>query len=46
MTAVSGLPRLPDLGFFPTVETLAAQLAAFLALVLGFRYGNRHHRSQ
>ena len=44
MTAVSGLPRLPDLGFFPTVETLAAQLVAFLALVLGFRYGNRHHR--
>ena len=46
MTAVSGLPRLPDLGFFPTVETLAAQLVAFLALGLGFRYGNRHHRSQ
>ncbi len=45
MTAVSGLPRLPDLGFFPTVETLAAQLAAFLALLIGFRYGNRHHRS-
>ncbi len=46
MTAVSGLPRLPDLGFFPTVETLGAQLAAFLALVIGFRYGSRHHHSQ
>lgn len=36
-TFIAGLPRLAELGFFPTVETIGAQLLALLALIGGFR---------
>ena len=36
-TFIAGLPRLAELGFFPTVETIGAQLLTLLALVAGFR---------
>ena len=36
-TFIAGLPRLAELGFFPTVETIGAQLLTLLALIAGFR---------
>ncbi len=36
-TFIAGLPRLAELGFFPTVETIVAQLLTLLALIVGFR---------
>jgi len=36
-TFIAGLPRLAELGFFPTVETIGAQLLTLLALIVGFR---------
>jgi high-affinity iron transporter len=36
-TFISGLPRLAELGFFPTVETTGAQLITLLTLIVGFR---------
>lgn len=36
-TFIAGLPRLAELGFFPTVETMGAQLLTLLALIVGFR---------
>ena len=36
-TFIAGLPRLAELGFFPTVETMGAQLLTLLALIAGFR---------
>lgn len=41
-TFITGLPRLAELGFFPTVETIGAQLLTLLALIVGFRasYGS------
>jgi high-affinity iron transporter len=36
-TFIAGLPRLAELGFFPTVETVGAQLLTLLALIVGFR---------
>lgn len=35
-TFIAGLPRLAELGFFPTVETIGAQLLTLLALIAGF----------
>lgn len=36
-TFIAGLPRLAELGFFPTVETMGAQLLTLLVLIVGFR---------
>ena len=36
-TFIAGLPRLAELGFFPTVETIVAQLLTLLTLIVGFR---------
>ena len=36
-TFIAGLPRLAELGFFPTVETIVAQLLTLLARIVGFR---------
>ena len=36
-TFIAGLPRLAELGFFPTVETTGAQLLTLLTLIVGFR---------
>ena len=36
-TFIAGWPRLAELGFFPTVETIGAQLLTLLALIAGFR---------
>ena len=40
-TLIAGLPRLAELGFFPTMETIGGQLVALLALLIGFRVGRR-----
>ena len=41
VTPLAGLPRSPILGLFPTAETLAAQVAMALLLVVGFYRANR-----
>lgn len=43
ITMLDGLPRIAELGFFPAVEPIAAQLVALVVLVLGF-YGASGHR--
>ncbi len=40
-TLVEGLPRFAELGFYPSVETVAAQLVTLLMLVIGFRASHR-----
>lgn len=40
-TLIAGLPRIAELGFFPTMETIGGQLVALLALLIGFRVGRR-----
>lgn len=40
-TLVEGLPRFAELGFYPSIETIAVQLAALLMLVIGFRVSHR-----
>ena len=37
ITPVHGLPRLDVVGFQPSVEVIAAQLLALVALLVGFR---------
>ena len=41
ITAVDGVPRITALGLFPTIESLAAQLAMIAALMIGFRTASR-----
>ena len=38
---IEGVPRLEMLGLYPTVETVAAQMFALLALAWGFRRSGR-----
>jgi len=45
-TLVEGLPRFDELGFYPSVETVAAQLTALLMLVIGFRASHRSRESE
>ncbi len=40
-TALDGFPRSPMLGVYPTMETVAAQAATMLLLVIGFVYSRR-----
>ncbi|MEL7708329.1 cytochrome c/FTR1 family iron permease [Citromicrobium bathyomarinum] len=44
-TFIAGLPRLAELGFFPTVETIGAQLLTLLALIAGFHSGRHSPKS-
>ena len=37
ITPLAGVPRLPMLGLFPTVEAIGAQVLTLAALVIGFR---------
>jgi high-affinity iron transporter len=41
ITALAGAPRIPALGLYPTLESLAAQLAMVAALLIGFRAAAR-----
>jgi high-affinity iron transporter len=41
VTPLSGWPRSPMLGVYPTLETLLAQGAMIVLLVAGFLYTNR-----
>jgi high-affinity iron transporter len=38
---LSGLPRISLLGLFPTVQTIAVQIAALVVLLLGFAWNRR-----
>lgn len=40
-TIIEGLPRLSELGFYPSSETIAAQFITLLMLVIGFRVSHR-----
>jgi high-affinity iron transporter len=40
-TLIKGLPRFAELGFYPSIETIAAQLAALFMLVIGFSVSHR-----
>jgi high-affinity iron transporter len=44
VTPITGAPRLPLLGFYPTVEGLAAQALTLLALLIGFGWNRREAR--
>ncbi|WP_310468150.1 FTR1 family protein [Sphingomonas sp.] len=41
VTPLAGVPRIPMLGLFPTVQAVAAQLLALAAVLLGFRAARR-----
>ena len=41
VSPLAGVPRMPMLGLFPTVEAVGAQLAALAAVLLGFRSTRR-----
>jgi high-affinity iron transporter len=38
---LAGLPRISMLGLFPTLQTVAIQLATLAALLLGFAWNRR-----
>ena len=40
-TALPGIPRISDLGLFPTLQSVGAQLAMLVALLIGFRIAAR-----
>ena len=44
VTPLGGAPRIEFLGIYPTLEGLAAQLAALAALLLGFAWNRRESR--
>ena len=44
-TFMAGLPRLAELGFFPTVETTGAQVLTLLILIAGFHVGRHSPKS-
>lgn len=44
VTLLGGVPRIELLGFYPTLETITAQLFALAALVLGFRASSKSPR--
>lgn len=44
VTPVPAIPRLPILGLYPTVEGLASQALALLALLVGFGWNRRESR--
>ena len=41
VTPLAGVPRIPMLGLFPTVQAVGAQLLALVAVLLGFRAARR-----
>ena len=43
ITPLGWLPRISMLGLFPTLESAGTQIAALIAVIIGFRSATKHH---